>query len=116
MPPSGANIIPALPGNHHVPPSPRSDASGTTDQSRGESEKSVDRVMSRMSQISLAPHVSLDVIISRLCLTDFSFHGSLIRIDRFPSEEVGIKDILLDLQDRLKVLVPLPRQIHQQLD
>ena len=61
MPPSGANIVPALPLNHNVPRSPRSDASGTTDQSRGESEKSVDRVTSRMSQISLSPRVPLDV-------------------------------------------------------
>ena len=58
MPPLGANIIPALPLNHHIPPSPRSDASGTTDQSRGESEKSVDTVLSRMS---LPPRVPLDV-------------------------------------------------------
>jgi hypothetical protein len=61
MPPPGANIIPALPLNHNVPPSPRSDASGTTDQSRGESEKSVDRVMSRISQTSPSSRVPLDV-------------------------------------------------------
>ena len=44
-----------------------------------------------------------------------SFHGNLIQIENFPSEEVGIKDILLDLQDKLKVLVLL-RQTRQQLD
>ena len=69
-----------------------------------------------MSEISLAPHVPLDVFASRLCLTDFSFHGSLFRIDRFPSEKVGLEGILLGLRDRLKALVPLPHQIRQQLD
>ena len=64
MPPPGANIVPALPLNH-VPPSPRSEASGTTERSR-DSERGGDRAMSRMSQTSLSPRVPIDVSNSRL--------------------------------------------------
>src|SRR5271169_807000 len=50
MPPPGASIVPALPLNH-IPPSPRSEASGTTESK--DSDRGSDEVISRMTQISL---------------------------------------------------------------
>jgi hypothetical protein len=56
------HIIPALPLTHtSIPPSPRSDVSGTTEQSR-DTDRSLDRVSTAMTQLSFNPHVP-----SRVC-------------------------------------------------
>jgi len=52
----GGNIIPALPLNASVPPSPRSDVSGTTEQSR-DTDRSLDRASTTMTQLSSTPHI-----------------------------------------------------------
>lgn len=59
MPPSKGITVPALP-LANIPQSPRSDVSGNTDRSR-DTENSIDRVMKRMTQISLSPQAPTEV-------------------------------------------------------
>lgn len=113
----GGNIIPALPLNASVPPSPRSDVSGTTEQSR-DTDGSLDRASTIMTQLSSTPHIPSRVKTKnwKILIND-SYLGYLTLRESFLRVDGGIEDKLLDLQERMELHVqpPLHPQTQQYL-
>ena len=92
MSPSEGVIIPALPLSN-VPPSPRSDVSATTEPSQN-SDQSVDRITSRMTQIALSPQSPITVTLFCSMVVNIRLRGFLTQVDHSQRVDGGIKSML----------------------
>lgn len=92
MSPSEGTIVPALPLSN-VPPSPRSDVSATTEPSQN-SDQSVDRITTRMSQISLSPQSPIRVNLLCSIVVNVRLHGSPTRVNHSQRVDGGIENML----------------------